>query len=45
LGNEEGLSKTYNFIQNGEYGSAALSATGDVLNALMTIEGGAGAAN
>lgn len=44
LANENGLAKTIDYTKNGEYGKAALSAIGDVLNAAMMVEGGAGAA-
>lgn len=45
LGNENGLAKTKNLIEEGRYGRAALSAFGDILNATMMAEGGAGVAS
>lgn len=43
LANENGLPKTVNYLQNGEYGNAALSGVGDAFNALMTAYGFRGA--
>ena len=39
LANENGVRKTANLIKSGDYGKAALSGTGDVLNAAMVIPG------
>lgn len=39
LANENGVRKTANLIKSGDYGKAALSGTGDVLNAAMVLPG------
>lgn len=39
LANENGVRKTANLIKSGDYGRAALSGTGDVLNAAMILPG------
>jgi hypothetical protein len=38
--NEDGVRKTYKYINNGDYGNAAVSGLGDILNAGMAIHGG-----
>ena len=40
LFNKNGVRKTYNHITNQEYGNAAVSGLGDILNAGMAIHGG-----
>lgn len=40
LANENGVKKTANLIKSGDYGKAALSGAGDVLNASMIIPAG-----
>ena len=39
LANENGVRKTANLIKSGDYGKAALSGAGDVLNAAMVLPG------
>ena len=39
LANENGVRKTANLIKSGNYGKAALSGAGDVLNAAMILPG------
>ena len=39
LANENGVRKTVNLIKSGDYGRAALSGAGDVLNASMILPG------
>lgn len=39
LADEDGVRKTWNYLQNGEYGRAALSGAGDLLNAGMFAHG------
>lgn len=38
--NEDGVRKTYKYINNGDYGNAAVSGLGDILNGSMAIHGG-----
>lgn len=38
--NEDGVRKTYKYINNGDYGNAAVSGLGDILNGGMAIHGG-----
>lgn len=45
LANDNGIPKTINYIQNGEYGNAALSGVGDVINGALTFVGGKGLRN
>ena len=39
LANENGVRKTWDLLQQGRYGRAALSGAGDILNGLLTVEG------
>lgn len=45
LVNENGIRKAYNHLENGEYGKAALSGAGDILNGLMAGYGAKGISN
>lgn len=44
LANENGIAKTWDLFNKGEYGRAALSGFGDLFNAAMAAEGGSGIA-
>lgn len=38
--NKDGVRKTYKYVNNGDYGNAAVSGLGDILNGSMAIHGG-----
>ena len=44
LANENGIAKTWDLFNKGEYGRASLSGLGDLFNAAMAAEGGSGIA-